>query len=131
MLPMRRYLALIALSLAAAPAAAQDWRQAREYEVIVSSYDIAPSQIRLDARRPVRLRLINQSGQSHILRAPGFFGAARVRRRDQGAVADGRVTVGPGETRELLLVPAPGRYTLRSGNFLYRMLGMSGEIVVE
>ncbi|HEV2747013.1 MAG TPA: hypothetical protein VGW34_06910 [Allosphingosinicella sp.] len=128
---MRRLTLLIGLAVAAAPAAAQEWRQAREYEVIVSSYGIAPSPIRLTPGKPVRLRLINQSGQRHNLAAPRFFAAARLRTRDRQAVAGGRVTVGPGETRELLLVPAPGRYRVRSSNFLYRLLGMSGEIAVE
>jgi hypothetical protein len=54
-----------------------------------------------------------------------------MRSRDASAVADGNITVGSGETREILLVPAPGRYTVRSGNFLYRILGMRAEIVVE
>jgi hypothetical protein len=36
-----------------------------------------------------------------------------------------------GSSREILLVPAPGRYTVRSGNLLYRLMGMSAEIVVE
>jgi uncharacterized cupredoxin-like copper-binding protein len=122
---------LLALALAPAAAPAQDWRQSREHELVVSNFDISPGEIRLRAGEPVRLRLINRSDRGHSLSAPALFAAAKLRNRDKASMSGGSVNVGAGEVRELLLVPAPGRYKLRSGNFLYRLLGMSSEIVVE
>lgn len=128
---MRTFLMLIA-SLAGAPAAAApEWRQARDYEIILSSYDIKPETIRLRAGQPLRLRLINNSGQQHSFQAKDFFAASQLRSRDAKSIVGGGVTVAAGETRELVLVPAPGRYRARSGNLLHRLLGMSGAIIVE
>lgn len=124
---------LIGLSLLAAPAvaAAPEWRQAREYDVQISSYDIQPSRLRLRAGQPVRLRLINASRQDHQLVAGDFLAASQVRSRDRAAVAGGRIAVAAGETVELALVPAPGRYRVTSSNFFHRLLGLRGDILVE
>ena len=128
---MRVYLSLVALSLLASPAAAAEWRQAREYELRLSSYDIQPSTIRLKAGEPVRLRLVNNSTVGYRLSAGDFFASSQLRRRDGRAVDGGSIAVGAGETREIALVPAPGRYRLKSRNFLHRILGMHGQIIVE
>jgi plastocyanin len=129
---MRRLGLSICLMLATSPAAAApDWRQAREYDLLLSSFDIQPAKIRFKAGDPVRLRLINNTGTAHRVTAKTLFKSAEVRPRDASAVAKGDITVGSGETREILIVPAPGRYTLRSRNLLYRLMGMSAEIIVE
>jgi uncharacterized cupredoxin-like copper-binding protein len=139
--PRLTRLALAALLLLAAPAlaAAQggtpgetvDWRQAREVELGISSFDIAPRTIQLKAGEPVLLRLVNRSGQAHRFLAPELFASARVHSRHRADVAGGSILVAPGETREVALVPAPGRYRAASANLLYRLLGMQGTIVVE
>ena len=129
---MHRLGLLLCLILIASPTtAAPDWRQAREYDLLLSSFDIQPEKIRFKAGEPVRLRLINNAGVPHSVSAKGLFKSAQVRARDASAVAGGNVTVAGGETREILIVPAPGRYTVRSGNFLYRLMGMRAEILVE
>jgi plastocyanin len=123
---------MLCLILAASPAAAApEWRQSREYDLLLSSFDIQPAKIRFKAGEPVRLRLINNTSVPHSVSAKGLFKSAEVRPRDASVVANGNVTVGGGQTREILLVPAPGRYRVRSGNLLYRLMGMSAEIVVE
>jgi plastocyanin len=133
-------LLLAALVLLAAPvndAAAQpppepDWReQAVEREVLLRPYAFEPRVIRLPAGRPVHLRLVNQGQAPHSFHAPAFFRSARLRDEDGDAIAHGRILLGAGETRSLALVPAPGRYRVRSFNLVQRLLGMSALIIVE
>ena len=128
---MRALLPLAMFALAASPAAAQDWRIAREYEVLLTSYDVQPDEIRLKAGEAVRLRLVNTSNQGHSFSAEDFFKGAQMRRRDAALVKGGQITVPPLSTREVVLVPKPGRYKASSGNLLRRLMGMSARIVVE
>ena len=130
---MRRLLLLLALVAFAAPAAAQEpeWRQSADFDVLLEPFDIEPSELRLEAGRPVRLRFVN-SGQTGLsFSAPGFFRAARIRSGDGEDLADGDFRLAAGERRTILLVPARGRYRMRSANFFHRLLGMTGRIVVE
>ena len=129
---MRRLLLLLVL-LIAAPAAAQqpEWRTAREYEILMRPWGYDPHPIRLEAGRPVKLRFLNQGQATFSFDADAFFRAAQVRAGDADAVADGHIRLGPGETRTIALVPAPGRYRARSGNLFHRLLGMSVQIIVE
>jgi uncharacterized cupredoxin-like copper-binding protein len=124
-------LSLSLLALAAPAQAAPDWRGSREYEVLLSSFDIQPDSIALKAGEPVRLRLINNSSISHSFSAGDFFSSGEVRPRDKKLISSGKVEVGPGETREVLLVPKAGRYSARCGNLFHRVMGMSARIVVE
>jgi plastocyanin len=126
---MRRLL-LLALLLAA-PAAAQDWRMAPEYDVQLSTYDISPGEIRLKAGEPVRLRFVNSSNKGLAFSAGGFFRSAQLRGRDARLVKGGAVKVPPLSTRTVALVPRPGRYRAQGANPLHRLLGMSGRIIVE
>ena len=129
---MRLWLFLLAL-LIAAPAVAQqpEWRTAREYEVLLRPFAFEPEPIRLEAGRPVKLRFLNQGQATFSFSAPAFFRAARVRPGDAEIVADGNIRLPPGEARIIALVPAPGRYRARSGNWIHRLLGMSTRIIVE
>lgn len=129
---MTRLLAclLLALPLPAA-AAAPEWRQASDYELRLSSYDIEPGTIRLKAGEPVRLRLVNVSPATHSFVAKDFFARAQLRSREARGIRGGKVIVPANDVREIVLVPAPGRYRARSGSIWKRLLGMSSEIVVE
>lgn len=126
-----RILFLFLLFVTPLTAPAQEWRRAPEYDVLLSSYDIEPQMIRLKAGEPVRLRFVNTSNQTHDFSAPSFFATAQLRRRDRQMLADGRLTVGPGQARTVALVPRFGRYRMKSGNLLRRFMGMNGIIVVE
>jgi uncharacterized cupredoxin-like copper-binding protein len=131
---MRRLL-LLAFLLAtplAAPVAAQEpeWRQASDHDVLLEPYDIEPSEIRLEAGRPVRLRFVNSGQTSLSFRAERFFREARVRSGDD-TVRDGSFRLAPGERRTIVLVPTRGRYKMSSTNFFHRLMGMTGRIVVE
>jgi uncharacterized cupredoxin-like copper-binding protein len=128
---MRRFIPFLAL-LAAAPAeAAPDWRQARDYEVLLTSFDMQPDRIELRAGEPVRLRLINKGGTAHSFSAGTFFARSEVRPRERRLVSGGKVVVGPGDTAEILLVPVAGTYSARAGNLFHRVMGMSTRIVVR
>jgi hypothetical protein len=128
---MRISLFLAAALLAAAPAAAQDWRAAPEYDVLLTTYNIAPERIALQADRPVRLRFVNNSNQALAFSAGGFFRAAKARGRDGAFVKGGRIDVPPLSTRTLVVVPKAGRYKVRGGTLFHRVMGMGGRIVVE
>ena len=120
----------LALVLTAVPAAAQDWRGAPEYDVLLTTYDIVPKEIRLKAGIPVRLRFVNNSNQKLSFSAGGFFRSAQLRQRDKGA-ADGTIEVAALSSETVVLVPKAGRYKMRGRTFVHRMLGMDGRIVVE
>lgn len=129
---MRSLLPLLTLLAVAAPAwAAPDWRAAREYDVLLSSFDIQPQSIAFKAGEPVRLRLINNSSIAHSFSAKGFFSSGEIRPRDQKLVSGGKIDVGPGDTREVMIVPKAGRYSARCANLFHRVMGMNASIVVE
>jgi len=129
---MYRLLAAALLLAAAAPAsAAPEWRQSRDYEVRLSNFHIEPGTMRFKAGEPVRLRLVNISPTDHSFSADGFFRSAQIRNRDKKVVGDGSVAVRAGDVREVVLVPAAGRYRARCGSLFHRILGMSSEIIVE
>ena len=128
---LRIFVFLCLLLIAPAAAPGQEWPRSPEYEVLLSSYDIAPRIIRLEAGRAVKLRFVNNSNQAHAFSARAFFASAEIRGRDGGTVSGGRVKVGPGETRTIALIPQAGRYAMRSGNIFRRMMGMKGKIIVE
>lgn len=129
---MHRLCLLLMLTLFAAPAvAAREWRQSREVEVLLSNLDIEPETIRLRAGEPVRLRFINNSTIPHSFNADKFFRKAEYRPRDAKAVRDGSIEIGPGNEREVLIVPAPGRYSAHCSNLFHRILGMRARILVE
>ncbi len=124
-------LALPALLLATPANAVPDWREAREYDVLLTSFDIQPERIELKAGEPVRLRLINKGGTAHSFDAGSFFSRSEIHRRARGTVTGGKVVVAPGETTEILLVPQAGTYRARAGNLFHRVMGMSSRIIVR
>jgi hypothetical protein len=122
---------LLPLLLLATPASAQEWRTAPEYDVLLTSYDIQPRILHLKAGEPVKLRFVNNSNQPLSFAAAGFFRSAELRERDSAIARRGTLDVAPLSERTLALVPRSGRYSARSPNFIHRLLGMSGRIVVE
>ena len=129
---MRRFL-LLALAIAAAPAAAQapDWARASRVEVRLSSFDYKPETLRLKAGQPVLLRFVNVSRGGHNFVARDFFSSAAIRAADRAAVARGKVELKGGEAREVALVPKAGRYRVKCTHTFHAVLGMTGEVVVE
>ncbi len=121
----------LAIVLAAPAVAAPDWRQAREYEVLLSNREIQPQTMEFRAGEPLRLRLVNNSETAHAFSAGDFFRTGEVRPRERKLVSSGRVDVGPGEIREILIVPKAGEYSARCSNLVHRLLGMNARIVVR
>ena len=128
---MRRLITFLAAAALAGSAHAQEWRNAPEYDVLLTSYDIVPGTIRLKAGEPVRLRFVNTTNQGLSFSAGGFFRDSQLRRRDSALVRGGAVEVPPLSTRTIVLVPKAGRYKATGANLLHRLLGMSGRIIVE
>lgn len=130
---MRRLLLVLCAFFLASPALAQEpeWRAAPEYDILLRPWAFEPNPIRLEANRPVKLRFVNQGQATHSFSADNFFSRARVRSGDSEIVGDGSLRLAPGERRTIALVPAPGRYRVRSGNIIHRLLGMSAVIIVE
>jgi hypothetical protein len=129
---MRPFPAFFAcLLLLAAPAAAQDWRPAPEQEILLTTWDIEPSELRLKADRPVRLRFVNTSNQALAFSAKGFFRKAERREQDGDSVKDGRIEVPALSSRTMVLVPRAGRYRVQGGSIVHRILGMGGRIIVD
>jgi plastocyanin len=97
-------------------------------EVALESFRFAPASIHLRAGQPVVLRLVNRSGGGHNFVAPDFFDSARV-----GAAVgeNGGIEVPAHQVREVEVVPARGRYSLRCTHAFHKMMGMKGEIVVD
>lgn len=129
---MRILLTLLSMLLVGTPAAAApEWRQAREYDVLLSNLDIRPERMEFRAGEPLRLRLINNSTMAHSFSADEFFRSAQLRPREQKLVTNGKVELAPGETREILIVPAAGEYGARCANLIHRILGMNARILVQ
>lgn len=123
---------LLAFTLAAGASARQpEWRWASEQEIVLRPYEYLPPLLVLPAGEPVRLRLYNGGGGTLVFEAKDFFRAAQLRERDAAKVDAGKVRLAPGEAATIALVPAPGRYRMRSSNPIHRLLGMTGRIVVE
>ncbi len=116
---------------AAVGATVDEWAAAPVVEVRLVNYSFAPATLRLRASEPVRLRLVNASQMQHAFASPAFFGAGQVRDQDRKLLQHGRVLVPAGSVREITVLPAAGRFTLKCSNRVHKMIGMSGEIVVE
>jgi plastocyanin len=131
---MRLLLVALALVAVSAPIAAQqepEWRTAPEYDVLLRPFAFEPRTIRLRAGEPVALRFVNGGRATHSFHAPRFFRQARLRRGDEDLALTGRFRLAPGERRTIALVPARGRYSVSSYNFVQRLLGMRALIIVE
>lgn len=113
---------LLAL-LGASPAMA-----AERVEIVLANFSFTPSQIHLHKGQPYLLHFVNQGSGGHNFAAKGFFDAAHI---NGGAPAKGVIELGKGESRDVTLVPAAGRYEVKCTHFLHSGFGMKGEIVVD
>jgi len=116
------------LALLTVPTLAAAQPAGRTVEVRLSSFDFAPSQIRLRAGEPVTLHLVNTGRGGHNFSAPQFFAAAS---GVSGPVRDGAVEVGSHASADVRLTPARGQYRLRCTHSLHTAFGMTGTITVE
>ena len=119
-----RLAAVAALSLFAAPAAAQP----AALTIDVQSFSFAPKPIHLRAGQPVTLTFVNRSGSSHDFTAVKFFATSRIM---AGAAPDGEIKLAPHQTRTVTLVPSAGSYHAHCSHFLHKQMGMSDVIIVD
>jgi plastocyanin len=127
-----RLTALLAAALLSAPVAGAQQNAAAaplpEQTITLFSYGYTPAVVRLDAGAPVTLHFVNRAGKSHDYTARKFFRSSRIL---SGEVTDGEVELGPGQTRNVTLVPTAGIYEMHCGHPFHKMLGMQGNIVVN
>ena len=117
-------LALLAPSAAMAQGSAAPGRM----EIALSNFAFTPSAIHLHQGRPYVLHFVNQGSGGHNFAARDFFAAARI----SGASPPGGVIeLKKGESRDVSLVPAAGRYKVKCTHFLHAGFGMKGEILVD
>jgi hypothetical protein len=128
---MRPWLTTIALLALGAPAVAQDWRMAPEYDVALTSFEIKPQVIKLKAGEPVKLRFVNDSAQVHRFSAPDFFRNIQLSDHDRPLVRHGGVRLAPFEDETIAFVPHAGRYKVTGDNLFRRVLGMTATIIVQ
>lgn len=122
---MSRLAAIAALSLVSvAPAAAQP----AAVTIAMWSYDYAPKPIHLRAGRPVTLTFVNRSNNGHDFTARTFFAYSRIL---SGAAPEGKIGMGPGQSRTITLVPRAGTYQVHCSHFLHKQFGMTDVIVVS
>jgi hypothetical protein len=107
-----------------------DFTHARTIDISLSSFDVTPAVIHLEANRPVILHITNRSRQGHDFTASDFFTAARLRPYDARSVREGTIDLRGGQDVNVGLKPASGRYTFKCGRPLHKMLGRSGTIIV-
>jgi plastocyanin len=122
-----RIAAAVALSLLSfGPVQAQPAAPVRVINVV--SYYYAPAPIQLAAGRPITLRFVNRAGKGHDFTAKSFFRSARIL---SGRVADGEVELSPGQSVDVTLIPAAGRYNVHCSHPFHKMLGMHTAILVQ
>jgi len=101
-------------------------------DITLTNFSFTPSEIRLKAGEPVRLRFSNNASGGHDFTAKEFFAAATmdsaVRKR---LGKKGRLSLKGGASADIMLTPAPGTYKLRCTHFLHSSFGMTGTILVE
>jgi hypothetical protein len=116
---MRRSLRLISLAIASAAfalgAQAQNaaWSNAQPVEVALSNYKFTPKTLHLRQGQAYDLRLINNAAGGHSFAAPAFFAAAQVDAADAVSIRNGKVELGPGEARDIRLIPQGMRGSIR------------------
>ncbi len=123
-----------ACAMAVSPALAAtdlDWDHARQVNIELSNFDFTPKTLTLHHGQPYRLRLSNTGSGSHNFSSPAFFKAATIAPEDAAAVAKGGIDLKKGESRDVRIVPARGRYKLKCTHFMHSAFGMKGKIVVD
>jgi plastocyanin len=130
---MSRLLIWVSASVLSSSAWAQepDFNRAQQVTVTLSSFDFAPSSIRLRAGQPVVLHLVNDASGGHNFAAPEFFAAAAIRTQDQGLIYKGAIELRGHQTKDIALIPRRGTYKLRCTHTMHSMFGMKGDIVVD
>ena len=97
----------------AAAGPASDWSSPQRVDVVMNDYHFVPDHLTLRAGTAYRLHLVNHGKELHEFTAPAFFAAATMR-DPRVLIAGGKeVSVEPGGTKDVDLVPRQvGRFAL-------------------
>lgn len=99
-------------------------------EVRLSSFEFAPSTIRLHVGQLQVLRLVDDRG-SHSFSAPALFAASRIDAASAARVRRGTIEMRAGDVVEIRLTPmTAGTYPVRCTHLLHSAYGMKGEAIV-
>ena len=125
---MNRAALLFAAVAAMIPGVAPSAPPRTRVMISLESHRFSPAPIYLAGGVPTRLIFVNRAGKDHDFTARQFFQTSRIL---AGRVVRGEVTVPPGRTRIVDLVPTRGTYTVHCADFGHRLLGMSTMIIVN
>jgi uncharacterized cupredoxin-like copper-binding protein len=122
---------VVAGSPPALAAADPDFTNVRQVNIELSNFDFTPKTLPLQAGKPYRLHLTNTGSGGHNFSSPAFFRAATIAPEDATAVVKGGIDLKKGESRDVRVIPAKGRYKLKCTHFMHSAFGMKGEIIVD
>lgn len=103
----------------------------QRFEVVLADFNFSPQSVRLPANQKITLHIANRGSGGHNFAAPEFFAKAQLEPASAALVRKGKLEVKKGQSVDLVLTPAAGRYKLKCSHFLHSGFGMKGEIVVE
>jgi uncharacterized cupredoxin-like copper-binding protein len=127
MTPLRLVLAG-ALTAAALAVPASSQPAMPVVNITLASHYFAPSPVHLAGGVPVRLVFVNRAGKRHDFTARSFFRYSRILR---GRVHDGEISLAPGQTAVIDLIPLRGTYRVHCGEPFHSLLGMRTRIIVS
>jgi plastocyanin len=117
--------ALLALALAAAPAAPE-----QRVDVALSNFKFTPSTIALVHGQNYVLHLTSSGG--HSFAAKDFFAAATMPAADRAKLKDGKVELDSDTAVDLhFTAPRAGSYAIKCTHLLHASFGMTGKFVVS
>lgn len=125
---MNRAAILITAALALLPSMAVSKPPRASATIILESHRYTPAPIYLAGGVPTRLIFVNRAGKMHDFTAREFFRTSRIL---AGRVDRGEVSVPPGRTAVVDLVPTRGTYKVHCSEFGHRLLGMSTMVIVN
>ena len=138
--PICGVFAVLASLLSVPPTTAQNqsggtspgWPNAQSVEVVMADFTFTPNTLRLRAKTPYHLRLVNNAGHGHSFDAPEFFAAVGIADDDQSKVSNGEIDIEGGQTVDVKFVPqTAGTYQFHCSHFLHASFGMTGKVVIQ
>ena len=125
---------LAGLSLAAStgPASHAAETGPESARIVLANFSFTPSDLHLNAGKPVVLHFVNEGSGGHNFVAPEFFAAASMDDATRGRLRKkGAVELAKGESVDVTLTPRSGNYEAKCTHFLHAGFGMKGTITVR
>ncbi len=100
--------------------------------IVLANFSFTPSDLHLNAGKPVVLHFVNEGSGGHNFVAPEFFAAASMDDATRGRLRKkGAVELAKGESVDVTLTPRSGNYEAKCTHFLHAGFGMKGTITVR